>query len=183
MNELYELLDGISRVLWVFYAASLVMFYHVSKKIKNVRSSFIVITIIFVANSIMFGYQELLDWYIEGHPGYNPVVNFCWYVGFASLNIIAMKALYIVHKKENVKIGTLGQLVNVAFFTLVCIQLAQYADNIIFKTNQHIIDIYTVGIPTINIATTTVCFSLALVAIYHIHISKKGLEGLKRWTI
>jgi hypothetical protein len=159
------------------------MFYHISKKSVGAKSSLITIIVIFGTNSLMLGYQALLDWYIAAHPGYNPTVNFFWYMGFASFYLGGMTVLYRVHYKENVRIGSLGQYASFSFFAAGSLQLFQYIEIVLFKTNTNMFQIYTYGIPAINIATVLVCFGFALMALYYLHFSKKGLVGLKRWTI
>ncbi|NQZ09439.1 MAG: hypothetical protein HRT35_19985 [Algicola sp.] len=183
MNELYELLENISRVLWFVYAMALLMFYYISKKYYGAKSSLITMIIILVSNTLMLGYQEVLVWYIEGSPGISSMVHFTWFMGFASFYLISLAVLYKVHKAENVKISTLGQFTGVSFLVSGCLQLAQYAEIVIFKTNVNMKAIYTIGIPTLNIAMAVVSFGLGLLAIYYLHFNKKGLEGLKRWTI
>ncbi len=183
MNELYELLDMISRVLWFIYAIALLMFYYISRKHYGAKSSLVTMIIIVVSNTLMLGYQELLDWYIEAHPDYHPVVNFFWFMGFATFYLAALTVLYKVHKTENIKISTLGQYTGVSFLILGCFQLAQYAEIVIFRSTELISGIYTVGIPTLNIAIAVVSLGLGSLAIYYLHGNKKGLEGLKRWTI
>jgi hypothetical protein len=183
MNEFYELLENISRVLWFIYALGLLMFYYISKMYYGAKSSLITMITILVTNTLMFGYQEVLLWYVEEHPGVNPVVSFFWYMGFASFYLVSLAVLYKVHKAENVKISTLGQFTSVSFLLLGCLQLAQYSEIVIFKTNIHLVATYTVGIPTLNIATAVVSFGLGSLAIFYLHFNKKGLEGLKRWTI
>ena len=183
MKELYELLNDLSRVLWIIYALTLFMFYYISKKHYGAKSSLVTMIILMVSNTLMLGYQGLLDWYVKEYPGYNPFLNFFWYMGFSSFYLVSLAVLYNVHKAENIKISTLGQFVSVSFLLLGCMQLAQYAEIIIFNSNSHIIDIYTIGIPTLNIAIAVVSFGLGSLAIYYLHGNKKGLEGLKRWTI
>jgi hypothetical protein len=82
-----------------------------------------------------------------------------------------------------VRIGSLGQYLACSFFTLGTILLLQYGEIIINNTNKHFFDLYTLGIPAINIATTLVCLGLALVTIIQLKFGKKGIQGMGRWNI
>lgn len=186
MNELHELLKLIQNVSWLFYLSAMLMFYYVSKKWANTSSSLITMVIAVAFSAVIIGYEEILLAYMEKHPGFNPVVSFFWFMGFATLEILGMATLYFVHKKENVRIGTLGQFIGFAFFTRCSLQLLQYSEIVLYKSNKAIYPLYTLytlGMPSINISIAVVSFCLAAIAIYHLHFHEKGLRGLKRWTI
>lgn len=177
MDDLAILLSNIGRISWLCYAFSLLVVYQASKGLGEKSSNFITLIIIVVFNVLMLGYKEVLDWYMESNPGISPVVNFFWYMGFAGFDLAALRAIYIFHKKENVRIGNLGQYANLAFFAAGSLQLLQYAEIVLFKTDQNIDKIYSIGIPTINIAMALICLGVAAKALFGAHLKKNKQKG------
>jgi hypothetical protein len=166
MNELTQHLNNIGNTTWFFNAFSLLMLYYLGKNLTAKSSNLLTLIIIVVFNTLMLGYQGILDWYRAANLGVSAVVNFFWYMGFAIFDLIAMRAIYNVHKKENVRIGRLGQYASFAFFAVGTLQLLQYAEIVIFNTNDKVATLYIVGIPSINIATAIICTVVALFSLY-----------------
>jgi hypothetical protein len=177
VSELTTLLHNIGNTSWFFYGLSLLMFYYLTKGQTDKSSALVTLIVIMVFNSLMQGYQGIMDWYIKENPGFSSTVNFFWYMGFAGIDLIAMKAIYKVHEKENVRISPLGQYASFAFFVSANIQLLQYAEIVIFKTDEYIDKLYRFGIPAINIGTAIICFGVALMALYHFYFTKEGQKG------
>ena len=177
MEEFYPLLNNIAKVTWLFYALSLLMFYYASKGFASKNSDLITLVIIVAFNALMLGYQGILDWYTSVNPGVSPVVHFFWYMGFAGFYLVALIAIFRFHKKENVRIGQLGQYTSFAFFAAGSLQLLQYAEIVLFNTDQYIDKLYTFGIPAINTATGLICFSIALKAAFKTHFKTEKREG------
>lgn len=183
MERLHNLLDTISHITWFIDALSLGGFYLASKKIPDKCSSLYTMMIIFVVGTTMLGYRIYLIWLIGDDTRVNPTINFFWYLGFSTFDLLLLVLLVSVHKIENIKLGSLARYAGAAFICLGLIQLLQYTEIIVFHTDHYIDPLYSLGIPSINIATTLVCFSYALLALYHTHISHQGIKGIKRWTI
>ena len=183
MNEINELLILIQNISWLFYMAAMLMFYYITKKSANRSSSLITMIIAVSIQALIIGYEKTLLVYIEANPGYNPILNFFWYIGFSIQEIVGIWIIILIHKKENVRIGSLGQFIVISFFIRCTIQLLQYGEIILFKSDQTIWNIYMIGLPTVNISIAIVSFALACIAIYHLHFHKNGLKGFKRWTI
>lgn len=183
MNEINELLILIQNISWLFYMAAMLMFYYITKQSTNRNSSLITMIIAVSIQALIIGYEEILLAHIEANPGYNPILNFSWYIGFSILEIVGIWTIILIHKKENVRIGTLGQFIVASFFIRCSIQLLQYGEIILYKSDQAIWNIYMIGLPTINISIAVASFGLACVAIYHLNFHENGLKGLKRWTI
>jgi hypothetical protein len=177
MDELDKLLANIGNVAWAFYALSLMVLYKLSKGATAKSSNLLTLIVIVVFNIFMKGYEGIVLWYMATPPDFSPVVNFCWYMGFASFDFVAIRAIFKVHKKENVRIGRLGQYASFAFFTLATIQLLQYAEIIILNTDKNLDTLYRTGIPSINIATAIICTGVALAALCSSFFSKNRRNG------
>lgn len=183
MDELHELLKLIQNISWLFYLLAMLMFYYISKKWSNTSSSLITMIIAVAFGGIMIGYEETLLVFMEDSQEFNPILSFFWFLGFANLELLGIVTLYNVHKKENVRIATLGQFIAFAFFARGSLQLLQYSEILLFNSNKTIYPLYTLGMPAINISIAIVSSCLAAIAIYHLHYHEKGLKGLKKWTI
>ena len=165
MDELAELLINIGRVAWFCNALSLSVLYYLATGATRRNSALLTLIVIVVFNTLMKGHEGIMLWYMATHPDYSPVVNFFWYMPFAVFDFIAMRAIYNVHQKENVRIGRLGQYASFAFFAAATIQLLQYAEIVIFNTDTNLDTLYRTGIPAINIGTAIICAGVALTAL------------------
>lgn len=81
-----------------------------------------------------------------------------------------------------VPLGTIARFCTWAIFAIGTLQIAQYCEILLFKTDQHLDTIYTVGVPTVNVLATFVCLGLGVVGMYATHKLEEGEKGL-RWTI
>lgn len=180
MNGLYQQLWLIQDMTWFFYVLAMLLFYGIAKYWPNSYSSLITMIIVVAVGTVTIGFEALLS---AHHQHLIVQVSTLWFIGLASFEIIAMLALLLIHKKENLRIGRLGQLVGFSFFARCTLQLLQYGEIVVFQTNQRIFTLYTLGLPTINIAIAILSMIFALLAIYHLCWNEKGLKGLRKWYI
>lgn len=184
-----ELLANLSLVSWLVDLLSLLAFYYLAKmhsqRIESnlpINSSFVTLCIVQVLGSLMLGYEAFLNAYSEENPGYHWYVNFFWYMGFAAFYLFGILSIRKVHVAFQLPLGVVARCCTLAFYAAGILQLAQYSEILIFNTDQNLDAIYRAGIPTINIATSFTYFLLGVIAIYTVHKSKDGIEGLK-WRI
>jgi hypothetical protein len=172
MNELIELLTNMGKVTWFCNAVSLLVLYRLNKGLSSKNSNLLTLIIIVVFNTLMMGYRGIMDWYMAANPGFSMAVIFFWCIGFASFDFAAIRAIYIAHKKENVRIGRLGHYAGFAFFAAATLQILRYLEIVLFNTDEDTAALYTVGIPSLNIATAIVCFGVALITSYRVYLEK-----------
>jgi hypothetical protein len=182
MESLTDLLKVLLLGAWAVDMFTILMLFHLWQKTGEVSSSLITMTIVTIVMGFIIGYESALLAYTEVNPEPSQVVNFLWYMGLMGFYIAVLWFIHKLHHLSNMKIGTAGQLASNACLGLGLIQIAQYIEIVLFKTNHHMDTLYTVGIPAINIATTLVCFYLAVYALYYLVYKKEKREAL-RWHI
>lgn len=182
MDELHNLLVSINFVLWGFDAITVGLFYMIYKRTGQAKSSFVTMVVVVFSTMVMMGYEGLLVHYIVPNIT-NPVLNFFWYMGFASFALITLMALYKVHEMENLKIASVGQYLGTVYFILASLQLAQYSEIVLFNSQDTLFYVYLIGVPTVNIAATAVCFAMAALATYRLNNTKPGLRRFTKWSL
>jgi len=178
-----ESLTFMGNLIWLSYGVSLFLIYRLLSTTKLSKSLLISMVIIVVINLLMIGHRELLLWWdkLNGEP--SMLLNFAWYIGFTIFYMVGILALFYTHKKENVLIGKFGQYVSFSFCCSALLQLVQYTEIVLYKTVDKVGNIYTYGIPAINIGTAIIALSLALIVNYFVYVKKNGLQVIEQWSI
>lgn len=81
-------------------------------------------------------------------PG--PLQQFLWFNTFALCEILALYALYYVHRSNDLTYSKVTRQIQYSYATLCCLQLATYWDKVFYDA-VHIASIYQVGVPSIAI--------------------------------
>jgi hypothetical protein len=180
--SLSEILEGISLGTWFVDLVAIILLYKVYKQDKDVNSSLLTMVVVVIANTVMIGHEAIINAYQGPEPKYNSYVVFAWFTGRLILYYFATYWLRAVHTDNNLKIGTLGAYVNNAYIGFATLQVLQYSEIVIFKTNMNVAPIYSVGMPAIGITATAVSLYIALYGYYYLRVKKVGKESLK-WNI
>lgn len=188
MSELIEIINILSRLFNVLFiicfAPILVGGYRLLNGVSRNKSNFLSISIFFMVNFSMYGYQLALGLIFDAQSDYPKIHLFCWYMGFAWFDLIAIYSLYFFHKKENLHIERLGQFITANFALLGFIQLIQYSEILIFSTQDMFDPIYSVSIPIINLFTFSICFTSVVAGFILIYMEEKHrneYRRIKKW--
>lgn len=97
-----------------------------------------------------------------------------WYATWAALDVVAILAVYVLHRQFQLTTSKLAAYIALSFVALTFIQAAGFVDRVILNT-QKLDDVYRFLILSINFAVVPVIF---------IQLYRDGLlpvKGLRRW--
>lgn len=183
MPELIEIINILSRVttvLFMCFVPLLLASYRLLDGASRNKSNFLSIIIFFAANTTMYGYKFLLIWLFGEENNYQDLYLFCWFMGFTWFDLIAIRLLYIFHKKENLRIERLGQFIALSFMTLGLLQLTLYSEILITNSMKTFEDIYRFAIPVVNFITLSICAFTIVFGLAKIHLQDKYPSQYKR---
>lgn len=113
----------------------------------------------------------MMIWYDEG---YTELVKHAWYLFFAATDFALVFTAYYLIDKYKIPMQKVSRLILMAYITLGFVQVARYADRIVFKTDL-IGGLYTSLIPTINGCLTVSILVYSVGAVW-MHRSKRSKE-------
>lgn len=189
MPELIEIINILSRVftvLFMCFVPLLLASYRLLNGASRNKSNFLSILIFFAANTTMYGYQFFLQKIIGEQTINQDLYLFCWFMGFAWLDLITIYLLYVFHKKENLRIERLGQFIAISFMSLGLFQLLLYSEILLTNSIDIFAAIYRFMIPVVNFVTLSVCFATVILGLTIIHMEEKynnRYKRIKKWFI
>lgn len=113
----------------------------------------------------------MMSWY---EKGYEKLVKHGWYIFFAVTDFLLVFITYYLVDKYRIPMQKASSLILMAYITLGFVQVARYADRIVFKTDV-LGDFYTSVIPAIN-GCLTVSILIYSVGAVWMHRSQKDKE-------
>jgi hypothetical protein len=173
-----DFLKLIGEYAWLSYFIGLCLFLFLALKQVKVNSSLIALTAAAAVGWVMDHYRDIL--LAVNDETLKTIVRYAWYMGFASLDAMIIFAIYKVHVVFKKTYSMITKIILFSFFVKGLLHLTRLTERQFFTTDV-LKPIYSWGIVSINVTTTIMILTVALVAVQQ-HYSGKKLKG-KLWQI
>lgn len=172
-SQLFEYFRLIEGYIWVTDFVSLCLIIHFTYKTKSITSVLISLGIgVFIGGiSLQYG---LLIFQIDPKAtktafqlwliNHEQVLLCAWYIGFVILDCLALIFITSLHRSAKLSPNSVSRMIAFAFYVHGTVNIAQYFETLWGETS-YIEKLYEFGIPAINIATSFVCFSFAMITL------------------
>jgi hypothetical protein len=151
----------------------LLVFAFVAFKNKQINSSFLCLSVIVAKNIFtLFFVFHVLSIPYKG-SGNEEAINFSWFVGFWTLDILAILSFMGLHYKYKMDYGSIYRYMVRAYFVLSLIHLTRYAELYFLGLESDFLKpAYKVSVTSVNYSTTLITAVLALLAVSSLYTSK-----------
>jgi hypothetical protein len=175
------MIDSLSLVdyeLWVCDFVVFLVLLSLALSDRQANSSVITLAVLVLFSGAMDEYAEFL--LAVSDPAHITMVRIGWYLGFAAMHILAMKVIYKLHQAFAINYQLLAKICVSALFILSMLQLSRFVERFYFASD-YLKSLYQIGIISINIVTTLMIVTIAVMACYHRLHNKEVKRAI--WTL
>jgi hypothetical protein len=170
---MYEYLRSIEGYIWVVDFVSLCLIIRLSYTAKTISSVLISLGIGVFIGGVSFQYGALI---VQPNPAIDKtalqqwltdnmqIKLAVWYLGFVALDCLALIFIGKLHRAAKISGDYITKMIAFAFYVHGTINIARYLERLTTDGN-YLKEVYSFGIPSINIGTSVVCLSFAVVTL------------------